>query len=149
MTEFDALYAAVLADPDADAPRLVLADYWDEHGEPDRAEFVRVQVERHHTHPNDRRHEALRRRANELFEGDWIGWWADACLRAGLPLPGVPRSAAGRLAARLGLTTPGRPYTTYPIFGDTTVHLHWPHADPPGLGWFGSAEFVRGLALLR
>src|SRR5437763_11909659 len=33
----------ILADPDADGPRLVLADWLDEHGQPDRAEFVRLQ----------------------------------------------------------------------------------------------------------
>ena len=40
-----ALLAAVAADPDADLPRLLLADWLDDHGESDRAEFVRLQVE--------------------------------------------------------------------------------------------------------
>jgi uncharacterized protein (TIGR02996 family) len=40
----EALIAAVLADPDDDLPRLVFADWCDEHGEPDRGEFVRLQV---------------------------------------------------------------------------------------------------------
>jgi uncharacterized protein (TIGR02996 family) len=39
------LIAAVCADPDDDTPRLVLADWLDEHGQTDRAEFVRLQVE--------------------------------------------------------------------------------------------------------
>lgn len=41
----DALYATVLAHPDADLPRLVLADWLEENGQEERAEFVRVQVE--------------------------------------------------------------------------------------------------------
>jgi uncharacterized protein (TIGR02996 family) len=45
VSEADALTAAVLADPDADLPRLLFADWCDDHGDPDRAEFVRVQVE--------------------------------------------------------------------------------------------------------
>jgi uncharacterized protein (TIGR02996 family) len=39
----DGLLAAVCADPDDDAARLVLADWLDESGEADRAELIRVQ----------------------------------------------------------------------------------------------------------
>lgn len=39
------LLAAVLADPDDDSARLVLADWLEENGEPERAEFIRVQLE--------------------------------------------------------------------------------------------------------
>lgn len=38
------LLAGVLEAPDDDAPRLVLADWLDENGDPERAEFIRVQV---------------------------------------------------------------------------------------------------------
>jgi uncharacterized protein (TIGR02996 family) len=37
------LLAAILAAPDDDAPRLAYADWLDEHGEPERASFIRVQ----------------------------------------------------------------------------------------------------------
>ena len=37
-----ALLAAVCADPDADLPRLVYADWLDDAGRPDRAEFIRL-----------------------------------------------------------------------------------------------------------
>ena len=43
MTEREALLAAVVADPDADLPRLVYADWCDQNGDPARAEFIRVQ----------------------------------------------------------------------------------------------------------
>lgn len=39
-----ALLAAVKADPDADTPRLLFADWCDDNGEPERAEFVRANV---------------------------------------------------------------------------------------------------------
>jgi uncharacterized protein (TIGR02996 family) len=42
MTRDDFL-RAVLAAPDDDTPRLAFADWLDEHGEPERAEFIRVQ----------------------------------------------------------------------------------------------------------
>lgn len=44
MSEFDALTRAVLEDPAEDTVRLALADWLDEHGAPDRAELIRVQV---------------------------------------------------------------------------------------------------------
>ena len=42
----DALLAAVRANPDEDTPRLVLADWLDDHGEPDFAAFIRLEIER-------------------------------------------------------------------------------------------------------
>jgi uncharacterized protein (TIGR02996 family) len=85
VTDRDALLNAVLADPDDDLPRLVFADWLDEHGEPDRGEFVRVQVELSKwqaEHPDCfdeplpacsrcRRILALRSRERELFRGEW------------------------------------------------------------------------------
>jgi uncharacterized protein (TIGR02996 family) len=40
-----ALLAGIAAEPDEDAPRLVYADYLDEHGDHDRAELIRAQCE--------------------------------------------------------------------------------------------------------
>lgn len=45
MSDRDALFAAILAHPDEDTPRLALADWLDEHGEAKYAAFVRTQVE--------------------------------------------------------------------------------------------------------
>jgi uncharacterized protein (TIGR02996 family) len=46
MSEQDALLAAVFAAPDDDLPRLVYADWLEEHGESDHAEFIRLQIRR-------------------------------------------------------------------------------------------------------
>ena len=43
MTDGDDLYRAVLDSPEDDAPRLIYADWLDEHGRPERAEFIRLQ----------------------------------------------------------------------------------------------------------
>ena len=43
MSDHDALVQAILHAPDDDAPRLVFADWLDENGDADRAEFIRVQ----------------------------------------------------------------------------------------------------------
>lgn len=43
--EYVALLRAICAAPDDDTPRLVAADWLDEHGDADRAAFIRIQVE--------------------------------------------------------------------------------------------------------
>jgi uncharacterized protein (TIGR02996 family) len=45
MGDGDALLAAVLANPDEDTPRLVYADWLQENDQPERAEFIRGQVD--------------------------------------------------------------------------------------------------------
>ncbi len=45
LPEYQFLLAAVRAAPDDDLPRLVLADWLEERGEGERAEFIRLQVE--------------------------------------------------------------------------------------------------------
>ena len=44
MTEADDFLNAILDAPDDDAPRLLFADWLEERGDPDRAEFIRVQI---------------------------------------------------------------------------------------------------------
>ncbi len=56
--------------PDDDTPRLILADWLQEHGnfqEAARGEMIRIQVLLHQLHPSDPRQEALRRRQNDLI----------------------------------------------------------------------------------
>jgi uncharacterized protein (TIGR02996 family) len=55
VTERDALLAAIRARPADDTARLVFADWLDEHGEPQRAEFVRLQIEAARLAPHDPR----------------------------------------------------------------------------------------------
>jgi uncharacterized protein (TIGR02996 family) len=45
MTDQDALLRSVLPNPDDDAPRLVYADWLEERGRAEDAEFIRVQIE--------------------------------------------------------------------------------------------------------
>ncbi|WP_439621151.1 TIGR02996 domain-containing protein [Gemmata sp.] len=46
MSDGDALLAAIIANPDDDTPRLIYADWLDENGQAERAEFIRLQVAR-------------------------------------------------------------------------------------------------------
>jgi uncharacterized protein (TIGR02996 family) len=76
VTHDDAFLQAILENPDDDTPRLIYADYLDEHGDPDRAEFIRVQVALASLPPDDRRREQLGDRERELLAGhreDWLG----------------------------------------------------------------------------
>jgi uncharacterized protein (TIGR02996 family) len=45
MTDEQALFQTILEHPDDDAPRLVFADWLEEHGQAERAEFIRLQIE--------------------------------------------------------------------------------------------------------
>ena len=80
--EADALLRAVLATPDDDAPRLIFADWLDEHGDPARAEFIRVQVELGRPDPDRaRRYQLLtaERRLLFAYRAAWTAWlppWA-------------------------------------------------------------------------
>lgn len=49
MNDGDALLRAILAHPDEDTPRLMYADWLDENGQPERAEFIRLQILLHNT----------------------------------------------------------------------------------------------------
>src|SRR4051812_25019677 len=71
--------AAIRAHPDDDGPRLAYADWLDEHGDADRAEFIRVQCRRHAQTVADPFHPdaaPLMRRERELLgrhEAAWVG----------------------------------------------------------------------------
>jgi uncharacterized protein (TIGR02996 family) len=78
----DCLLRAIAEHPDDDAPRLACADWYEEHGDPDRAELVRVQVELADFGRVWRR--ALARREQALMAAHGARW------RAALPaIPGI------------------------------------------------------------
>jgi uncharacterized protein (TIGR02996 family) len=58
---------AIREAPDDDTPRLVYADWLDEQGQTERAEFIRAQVHMLQAAPTSRRYAALRRRARQLL----------------------------------------------------------------------------------
>src|SRR5262245_9047746 len=66
-SEDSALWRAVGADPPDDAPRLILADWLEEHGQPERAEFIRVQCQLAQADDDAPEYPALRRREQQLW----------------------------------------------------------------------------------
>src|SRR5438874_13842040 len=63
----DAFLRAILDNPDDDLPRLIYADWLDEHGEAARAEFIRVQIERARLPADNGRQDALAAREKNLL----------------------------------------------------------------------------------
>jgi uncharacterized protein (TIGR02996 family) len=65
MTDREALVRAIIERPDDDAPRLIFADWLDENGEPERAEFIRIQCELANKATQDDRWRELVARADD------------------------------------------------------------------------------------
>jgi uncharacterized protein (TIGR02996 family) len=102
MSDRAAFVAAIRAEPEEDTPRLAMADWLDEHDEPVRAEFIRVQCELARRWPNwdgipaddslarGGDYDALRRREQFLLVSNELEWlWAFA--------PIVGKLIAGRV----------------------------------------------------
>ena len=72
----EAFRQAIIEDPDDDAPRLVYADWLDEHDNPVRAEFIRIQCSLAGMPGDDPRRSSLQQREQELLQQ--YGWvWAE------------------------------------------------------------------------
>jgi uncharacterized protein (TIGR02996 family) len=80
MRQEEAFLEAIRQQPDDDAPRLIYADWLEEHGQPERAEFIRVQIEMDRLPEGSPRWYDLDGRAQALLaqqELDWLGPMAE------------------------------------------------------------------------
>jgi uncharacterized protein (TIGR02996 family) len=76
MSHDDAFLASIIESPDDDTPRLVYADWLEEHGQGERAEFIRVQCELATMAEGDPRRAELGARERQLLqwhEETWVG----------------------------------------------------------------------------
>ena len=118
-----ALLAGIAADPDNDLRRLVFADWLDDHGEPARAEFIRLQIDGPRvTDPAEWK--SLDARVREVFRDHAADWFAPF-LRALDPERHIPTAYA---------FNPG---------GGRTCGIDCRHDSP------SSAAYVRGAAVRR
>jgi uncharacterized protein (TIGR02996 family) len=62
MTDRDAILEAIFAAPDDDAPRLIYADWLNENGHPEQAEFIRLRCQMAHLSNGERGWRPLRRK---------------------------------------------------------------------------------------
>ncbi len=72
MTPCEAFLQEILERPEDDLPRLIFADWLEDHGDPDRAAFIRLQIDRYRgrcTEPD-----RARRHAAELLSRNWADW---------------------------------------------------------------------------
>ncbi len=79
MNDGEALLKAILANPDEDTPRLVYADWLDENDQPERAEFIRVQIELAAIEPGHWEYGKVKREfdlldANTQGTANWFVW---------------------------------------------------------------------------
>jgi uncharacterized protein (TIGR02996 family) len=96
----EALLHAVREEPDEDGPRLVYADWLDEHDQPERAEFIRLQCRLAGKKLSAEKEKGLRKREQALLdahEGEWAA-----------PLAGLVRSWRFRrgFVERVAMTPP-------------------------------------------
>src|SRR5262245_40508728 len=69
-----AFLRSILASPDDDAPRLVYADWLDENGDPNRAEFIRLQIRLARSPAGDPDYAELKARADDLGRTHHVEW---------------------------------------------------------------------------
>jgi uncharacterized protein (TIGR02996 family) len=95
MSDEHALFIAILAQPDEDVPRLMYADWLDEHGDAagrGHAEFIRLQIELARGGLNDRRRKTVTDRYTALENAhgkEWLAPFHVAC--GGVPVSHVFR----------------------------------------------------------
>jgi uncharacterized protein (TIGR02996 family) len=77
MSEKESLLAAIYANPKDDTVRLAFADWLDEHGEAERAEFIRIQIERARVTDNNLRLAELWKRKEALLGEYSLAWLGD------------------------------------------------------------------------
>jgi uncharacterized protein (TIGR02996 family) len=76
----DAFVKAIRTNPDDDTARLVFADWYEEHGQPERAEYVRAACRLARMPLADPHYPALQRRCLDLYaahHADWVGDWPE------------------------------------------------------------------------
>lgn len=79
MNQGKALFQAILDEPDENAPRLVYSDWLEENGEPDRAEFIRLQIQLSRSRNDKRSRARLEKRQAELLAEHKEEWLALLC----------------------------------------------------------------------
>jgi uncharacterized protein (TIGR02996 family) len=88
----DALFRAIREHPEEDTPRLVYADWLQESGQPERAEFIRLQCEAWALCPAYPTLAAARTRASDLLKAFGDRWYEE--------LPALPGVEWGSLFVR-------------------------------------------------
>lgn len=77
MDDQAAFLRMIAASPEDNVPRLVFADWLQEHGDDDRAEFIREQIRLHHLSQDDPEHPSLRAKVRAMLDEHRREWVED------------------------------------------------------------------------
>src|SRR5262245_4046089 len=131
MSEREAFIEAIAAHPDEDTPRLVFADWLQENGEADRAEFIRFQYEALYSlylPARNSRFVKLREHAREVFRLRWPFWIGPFCRALGVEEIKPPARRRG-LLTRAWEKVVGRPrpagYEIHHCFTESVIITNW------------------------
>jgi uncharacterized protein (TIGR02996 family) len=91
MSTADAFLRNIRENPDDDTARLVFADWLDENGDPERAEFIRLQIELSRIEWGDPRWAPLQARESNLLDANRDRW-----------LQGLPKACRDKVAFERG-----------------------------------------------
>jgi uncharacterized protein (TIGR02996 family) len=111
-----ALLAAIVAQPDDDTVRLAFADWLDEHDDPDRAAFIRLQIREPHLE-NYAERQNVERETHRLFHANSERWLAGLPKWLGADLYDFKRGFFTTLTAAPAKVTriPKRVWARHPI----------------------------------
>jgi uncharacterized protein (TIGR02996 family) len=147
MSPADAFLAEILANPEDDAPRLVFADWLEDHGQPERAEFIRTQIELSRLPGGGARRRGLRAREGALLRQHGRAW------RAELPvLPGVEWGDFERGLIGSAKLTSWLPPSAEAAFAHAPLRELELWCAPLGDGWareLGGAAYLSKLRVVR
>jgi len=139
VTDQDAFLDAIFAAPDDDAPRLVYADWLEEHGQPEYAELIRLRCQIARLANSERRWRPLRRKLHWTWVALQSRWKAEYPLTK-LTAAQFPRGLPTQrveLSAEALLRESDRWWPTFPI------------KDLRPVQWVDRAEQVAGCPYLR
>ena len=143
-----AFLEAIRDDPDDDSHRLIFADWLDDNGDPDRAEFIRAQCELARPLLAADRRAALQKRETELLQAHraaWLGplhrvvtWEADQFRRGFLEVMKVRPRTMIDLADEFRARVPAAIVNLYGGFGAPALKAL---ATAPGMEWVAGLRF--------
>src|SRR5262245_3603199 len=140
MSDHAGFLRAIREEPDDDTPRLIYADWLEENGDPDRAEFIRTQIELEELPEENPLHRSQQSRVRQLLtrhRSAWLGplegqledWQFRRGFLASIKVR--PRTLL-TLCCELDERTPGCHVKLHGGFGDRAVQ---DLAECPNLGW--------------
>ncbi len=137
---------AIVADIDDNAPRLIYADWLDEQGDSNRAEFIRVQVERARLPAWDAAQVRLRLREQELLARHGEAWLAELPAIKGAKWEGFRRGIVAEVSFTSFEAMRASAHACRAVAPVEAVTVRWPRRREGGRGVKPIAE-LRELTL--